>query len=200
MLIPTYDDVLAAHARIAPYIHRTPILTSSYLDALTGASLFFKCENFQKAGAFKVRGASNAVFGLSDAVVTQDLDTFFLGNGTTGKRAICFRHKFQPTNAQGRDGGGLLAREFEFFLNLRRNQHAVAQNLVLYFAEACELRRSEKRERLSVIIIDQRKETLIGSGRGCNRLRLRQDCFRARLQLALQTFDLSDLGSAEAKV
>ena len=80
MLIPTFDDVLAAHARIAPYIHRTPILTSSYLDALTGASLFFKCENFQKEGAFKVRGASNAVFGLSDADAARGVATHSSGN------------------------------------------------------------------------------------------------------------------------
>ena len=80
MLIPTYDDVLAAHARIAPYIHRTPILTSSTLDALTGAQLFFKCENFQKAGAFKVRGASNAVFGLSDADAARGVATHSSGN------------------------------------------------------------------------------------------------------------------------
>jgi len=66
MYIPTFDDMLAAHERIKPYIHRTPVLTSSYLNELTGAQLFFKCENFQKAGAFKVRGASNAVFGLSE--------------------------------------------------------------------------------------------------------------------------------------
>ena len=65
MMMPTYDDVLAAHARMAPYIHRTPVLTSSFLNELTGAELFFKCENFQKAGAFKVRGACNAVFGLT---------------------------------------------------------------------------------------------------------------------------------------
>ena len=62
--IPTFDDVVAAHERIRPYIHRTPVLTSSYFNELTGAELFFKCENLQKAGAFKVRGASNAVFGL----------------------------------------------------------------------------------------------------------------------------------------
>jgi threonine dehydratase len=80
MLIPTYDDVLAAHARIAPHIHRTPVLTSSFLDALTGASLFFKCENFQKAGAFKVRGASNAVFGLSDADAARGVATHSSGN------------------------------------------------------------------------------------------------------------------------
>lgn len=80
MYIPTYDDVLAAHARITPYIHRTPILTSSYFNALTGAELFFKCENFQKAGAFKVRGASNAVFGLSDEMAAKGVATHSSGN------------------------------------------------------------------------------------------------------------------------
>jgi threonine dehydratase len=80
MYIPTYDDVLAAHERIKPYIHRTPILTSSYFNALTGAELFFKCENFQKAGAFKVRGASNAVFGLSDEMAAKGVATHSSGN------------------------------------------------------------------------------------------------------------------------
>ncbi len=65
LTVPTYEHVVAAHERIKPYIHETPILTSTYLNGLTGAELFFKCENFQKAGAFKVRGASNAVLGLS---------------------------------------------------------------------------------------------------------------------------------------
>ena len=80
MKIPTYDDVLAAHARIAPYIHRTPVLTSTCLNALTGAELFFKCENFQKAGAFKVRGACNAVFGLSDEMAAKGVATHSSGN------------------------------------------------------------------------------------------------------------------------
>ena len=78
--IPTYADVEAAHARIAPHIHRTPVLTSSYFNALTGAELFFKCENFQKAGAFKVRGASNAVFGLSDEKAKKGVATHSSGN------------------------------------------------------------------------------------------------------------------------
>jgi threonine dehydratase len=80
MYIPTWDDVLAAHARIEPHIHRTPVLTSGFLNALTGAELFFKCENFQKAGAFKVRGASNAVFGLSDAEAARGVATHSSGN------------------------------------------------------------------------------------------------------------------------
>ncbi|SLN71481.1 Phenylserine dehydratase [Roseovarius gaetbuli] len=76
----TIDDMLAARERIAPYIHRTPVLTSSYLNDLTGAELFFKCENFQKAGAFKVRGASNAVFGLSDEMAKRGVATHSSGN------------------------------------------------------------------------------------------------------------------------
>lgn len=78
--VPDYADVLAAHARIAPHIHRTPVLTSSYLNALTGADLFFKCESFQKAGAFKVRGASNAVFGLSEERARLGVATHSSGN------------------------------------------------------------------------------------------------------------------------
>ena len=80
MYIPTYADVVAAHARIAPYIHRTPVLTSQFLNALTGAELFFKCENFQKAAAFKARGACNAVFGLTDAQAKLGVATHSSGN------------------------------------------------------------------------------------------------------------------------
>jgi len=80
LIIPDFDDVIAAHERIRPYIHRTPILTSTFLNQLTGAELFFKCENFQKAGAFKVRGASNAVFGLSDEMAAKGVATHSSGN------------------------------------------------------------------------------------------------------------------------
>ncbi|WP_102108231.1 beta-hydroxyaspartate dehydratase BhcB [Oceaniglobus roseus] len=80
MIIPTFDDVIAAHERIRPHIHKTPVLTSSYLNELTGAELFFKCENFQKAGAFKVRGASNAVFGLPDDMLEKGVATHSSGN------------------------------------------------------------------------------------------------------------------------
>ena len=76
----TIDHVKEAHARIKPYIHETPILTSEYFNKLTGAELFFKCENFQKAGAFKVRGASNAVFGLSDEMAEKGVATHSSGN------------------------------------------------------------------------------------------------------------------------
>ena len=76
----TIDDMHAARERIAPHIHRTPVLTSSFLNDLTGADLHFKCENFQKAGAFKVRGASNAVFSLSDEVAARGVATHSSGN------------------------------------------------------------------------------------------------------------------------
>jgi threonine dehydratase len=78
--IPTFEDVQAARERIRPYVHRTPVLTSSYLSGLTGAELHFKCENFQKAGAFKVRGASNAVFGLSEEQAAKGVATHSSGN------------------------------------------------------------------------------------------------------------------------
>lgn len=78
--IPTFEDVKAAHDRIRPYIHKTPVLTSTYLNDLVGAELFFKCENFQKAGAFKVRGACNAVFGLSDEMAKKGVATHSSGN------------------------------------------------------------------------------------------------------------------------
>jgi len=78
--LPTFDDVIAAHERIKPYIHRTPILTSEFMNKLTGAELFFKCENFQKAGAFKVRGACNAVFGLTDEEAAKGVATHSSGN------------------------------------------------------------------------------------------------------------------------
>ena len=78
--IPTFADVEAAHARIKPHIHETPVLTSRFMNELSDAELFFKCENFQKAGAFKVRGASNAVFGLGDAVAARGVTTHSSGN------------------------------------------------------------------------------------------------------------------------
>lgn len=94
MTIPSFADVLAAHERIRPYIHRTPVLTSRVIDELAGAELFFKCENFQKAGAFKARGASNAVFGLSDEQAAKGVATHSSGNHGTclsyaaGRRGI----------------------------------------------------------------------------------------------------------------
>ena len=62
----TLGHIREAHARIAARIHRTPVFTSMSLDEIAGAQLFFKCENLQKTGSFKIRGATNAVFSLSD--------------------------------------------------------------------------------------------------------------------------------------
>ena len=77
---PTYEDVLSAEQRIRPYVRRTPVLTSGYFDQRCGAELYFKCENFQKAGAFKARGASNAVFGLDDERAAKGVATHSSGN------------------------------------------------------------------------------------------------------------------------
>jgi len=80
MQIPTYNDMLAAHERIRPHIRRTPVRTSDYLNDLSGAQLFFKCENFQEPGAFKVRGATNAVFGLTEDQARKGVATHSSGN------------------------------------------------------------------------------------------------------------------------
>ena len=77
---PSWEAILAAHARIAPRIHRTPVLTSSSLNAMTGAQLFFKCENLQKTGSFKIRGASNAILSLTENQVSKGIVTQSSGN------------------------------------------------------------------------------------------------------------------------
>lgn len=76
----TLTQVREAHGRIGGFIHRTPVITSSWLDVKTGARLFFKCENFQRAGVFKARGAFNAVFSLSDAEAAHGVVTSSSGN------------------------------------------------------------------------------------------------------------------------
>ena len=96
--------IRAAHERIRPYIHRTPVLTSTRLDAASGGSLFFKCENFQKIGAFKARGATNAVFVLDDATARRGVATHSSGNhGTALARAAKLRgipaHIVMPSNS-----------------------------------------------------------------------------------------------------
>src|SRR5215813_14142546 len=96
--------VRAAHERILPYVHRTPVLISSRLDEASSASLFFKCENFQKIGAFKARGATNAVFALDDETVRQGVATHSSGNhGAAVARAAKLRgipaHIVMPSNS-----------------------------------------------------------------------------------------------------
>jgi threonine dehydratase len=78
--IPARADIEATHKAIQPLIHRTPVLTCSAIDEKAGASLFFKCENFQKVGAFKMRGASNAAVRLSEAERQKGLATHSSGN------------------------------------------------------------------------------------------------------------------------
>src|SRR5262249_6625851 len=72
--------IRAAHERIRQYIKRTPVMTSSGLDEGTAASLFFKCENFQEIGAFKARGATNAVFTLDEITASRGVVTHSSGN------------------------------------------------------------------------------------------------------------------------
>lgn len=93
-----------AHARIRDKISRTPVMTSSTLDAQAGAALFFKCENLQKVGAFKARGATNAVFSLSDADAARGVVTHSSGNHAAAlARAAMLRgvpaHIVMPHNA-----------------------------------------------------------------------------------------------------
>jgi threonine dehydratase len=76
----TLSTIRAAHERIRPHVHRTPVLSSSLLNQLVGAELFFKCENFQKVGAFKARGACNAVFSLGDEQARRGVVTHSSGN------------------------------------------------------------------------------------------------------------------------
>lgn len=80
MVIPSLSDVQQAHQKIKSYIHRTPVLTNRQVDDRAGASVFFKCENFQKVGAFKFRGACNAVFSMPDKQAKKGVATHSSGN------------------------------------------------------------------------------------------------------------------------
>jgi len=80
MNFPTFSDIEKAHERIRPYIHRTPVLSSQSINLMVGAELFFKCENLQKVGAFKFRGACNSVFSLSDEEAKNGVCTHSSGN------------------------------------------------------------------------------------------------------------------------
>jgi threonine dehydratase len=98
------DAIREAHDRIRPHIHRTPVLTSARLDAASGASLFFKCENFQKVGAFKARGATNAVFALDKETAKRGVATHSSGNHAAAlSRAAKLRgiaaHIVMPSNS-----------------------------------------------------------------------------------------------------
>jgi len=103
-LAVTYDDILAAMERVRPWIHRTPILTSQKLDEIAGASMFFKAEPLQKTGSFKPRGATNAVFSLSNEEAARGVATHSSGNFAAGlAQAAAWRgidaHVVMPTSA-----------------------------------------------------------------------------------------------------
>jgi len=78
--LPTYDDIIKAHLIVQKYAHRTPVLTSSSINKIVGGNLFFKCENLQKVGAFKFRGACNAVFSLTEEEARKGVATHSSGN------------------------------------------------------------------------------------------------------------------------
>lgn len=80
MKLPEFEDVTNAHRLISGFIHRTPVLTSSSINRITGSEVFFKCENLQKTGAFKFRGACNAVFSLTDEEASWGVGTHSSGN------------------------------------------------------------------------------------------------------------------------
>ena len=77
---PDKDDIIDAAARIKPHVHRTPVLTCSAIDKMVGAKVFFKCENFQKVGAFKARGATNAVLNYDPYEIKLGVATHSSGN------------------------------------------------------------------------------------------------------------------------
>ena len=79
-LLPTLDHIRSAHERIKPFIHQTPVMTSQQLNAIAGAEIYFKCENLQKTGSFKIRGATNAVSCLTEKQLAKGVATHSSGN------------------------------------------------------------------------------------------------------------------------
>lgn len=104
LVAPGIEDIQAAHARILPHIDETPVLGSEFLDGKFGCELFFKCENMQKVGAFKARGACNAIFSLTDEQSSGGVATHSSGNHGAAlsmaatKRGIA-AHVVMPSNA-----------------------------------------------------------------------------------------------------
>jgi len=94
----TKNDLIDCHDRIKPFIHNTPVLTSKLINNLTGADIYFKCENFQKMGAFKMRGAANAILKLSDEQKNNGVVTHSSGNHA---QAISLAAKKIGINADG---------------------------------------------------------------------------------------------------
>jgi len=78
--IPTFQEVEKVHKRIKQYINQTPVLSSTAINEMSGAEIYFKCENFQKVGAFKMRGAANAILALTDEERARGVATHSSGN------------------------------------------------------------------------------------------------------------------------
>lgn len=102
--MPVFDDIVHASGRISPYIKRTPVYVNGFINRLTGSEIHFKCENFQEAGAFKSRGAVNAVFKLDERSARQGVATHSSGNHAAAlARAANLRgikaHIVMPENA-----------------------------------------------------------------------------------------------------
>jgi len=96
MILPSLSDIQDAHSRIRPFVHRTPVMSSQQLNGLFGCEMFFKCENFQKVGAFKFRGATNAVMSLSDEEKERGVVTHSSGNHAA---ALALAAKMNGVNA-----------------------------------------------------------------------------------------------------
>lgn len=94
--IPSKQEIEQAHERIRDFIHRTPILTSSSINNIFGTTLFFKCENMQRVGAFKMRGASNVVLSLKDEEISKGIATHSSGNHAA---AVSLAARLRNTNA-----------------------------------------------------------------------------------------------------
>ncbi len=103
-MIPTQKDVREAVKRVSPYVHHTPVLTSATINGMLNASVFFKCENFQKMGAFKFRGAINAILQLSEderarGVITHSSGNFAQALALAAKNLETKAYIVMPTDA-----------------------------------------------------------------------------------------------------
>ena len=147
MIYPSLDDIRAAHNRIMPYIHRTPVLSSTLINRMFDAEIFLKCENFQKIGAFKFRGATNAVLQLSDDAKKNGVVTHSSGN-----------HAAAVTLAAASAG-------VKAYIVMPGNAPVVKKNAVAgYGAEITFCEPTLKaREEATAMIIEQRGATLIHS-------------------------------------
>jgi threonine dehydratase len=147
MVYPSCDDIRAAHKRIMPYIHRTPVLSSTLIDRMFDSKTYLKCENFQKIGAFKFRGATNAVLQLADDVKKKGVVTHSSGN-----------HAAAVTLAASSVG-------IKAYIVMPENAPEVKKNAVAgYGAEITFCKPTLRaREETTAMIIEQRGATLIHS-------------------------------------